>query len=116
MYCWFVETLCRTVESDWCKVPSLGAYSLTSTALFGYLLLAGEPFPFVIEPPLSDCTGPTPEIPPPGSRAAAALLNEGVLWDWVKRDASKGSIEGGGLAGNDAGAPHFDILELCGDI
>jgi hypothetical protein len=77
--CWFVETLCRTVDADWCKVPSLGIHSLTSTALSSYLLLAGEPFPFAIEPLLSGCTGPNPDSPLPGSRAAAALLNEGVL-------------------------------------
>jgi len=69
-----------------------------------------------IGPPLSGCMGPKPDNPPPGSRAAAAVLNEGVRDDGVKRDASKGSTEGGGLAGNDAGAPHFAILELCGDI
>ena len=61
------------------KLPSLGVYTLTSTALFGYLLLAGEPFPLAIEPLLSGCMGPNPDSPPPGSRAAAALLNEGVL-------------------------------------
>jgi hypothetical protein len=69
-----------------------------------------------IEPLLSDCIGVNVDRPPPGRRAAAAVLKEGVLCDGVKRDASNGSTEGGGFAGNEAGAPHFAILELCGDI
>jgi hypothetical protein len=68
-----------------------------------------------MELPFIDCIDPKLDIPPFGSRAAAAVLKEGARCAGVKREASNGSTEGGGLAGNEAGAPHFAILEFCGD-